>query len=121
MSLFAKPVFLSESFNDELSIRVSFPPCRWACQPRSGTPGTTQGSATSKEGKESLTWNVPDFTREETGQTRLVTFQLCSELLGQSLGEILHPSWGCEIWEPLDERRKMQSVVLDFVCLLPNI
>ena len=75
-SLLTKPLFLADSF------RASFPPCLWSRWPRSGTPEDNTGSVTTEGGKEPLAWNVPDFTEEESEQTRLVSFSLLFKASG---------------------------------------
>ena len=50
--------------------------------PGAEPPGDNTGSVTTKGGKEPLTWNVPDFTEEESEQTRLVSFSLLLKTSG---------------------------------------
>lgn len=56
--------------------------------------------------QESLPWNVPDFTREETEQTTLVTFPASLRAPGSELGKTLGSfRWDiCEMWDPVDAR-----------------
>lgn len=55
--------------------------------------------------QESLPWDVPDFTREETEQATLVTFSAFLRAPGSELGKHLVPSAGIsEMWDPRNTR-----------------
>lgn len=106
-SLSTKSPFLDESSNGKPSVRDSSPPCPGSCQPTGGTPGTIQSWATPKEEKGSLKWQVPDFTREETEQTRVVTFSTLLRASVSDLGEKKSiPSAGAvRCWTPRTKGR----------------